>query len=379
MNTISALAQEGSVRVSRGRHALRRRHSAAEQPPTATRRTTLTFDSTGTARVGMMPKHGRAIAEFADLTQRTRRQARVGHRALSSADLVALVAECLITEVRRDCRAADAGVTLTYPAGYDEDLIAELRAALDAVGLGQVVLVAEPVAAVTWLEAARGPLMPGLTLVYDLGGAGLDVTLVRVGAGRSADPIVGTSLRSPEFGGRAFGAMVAERGGRGIAPAAGTGGVAGATADQLRTEHVRRSLGLVYRCLRTADVTMADVDCVLVVGGAARPAEVSEVLAAELARPVIMAPDPERTIANGAAIMARRTTAAAEEGSKPDGAKYRGTHRRVATVPALLTRWTRLGRTKFAVAAGMSAGGIGLALALPADAVVAGLAELGVW
>ncbi|MFD0362902.1 Hsp70 family protein [Nocardia sp. GCM10030253] len=369
VNTVSALAEEGSAKAPPGRR------SAAERSPAVTRRTTLTFDSTGMARVGMIPRHGRAITEFADLTQRTTMRARVGHRALSRADLVAVVVECLITEARRDRRAVDAGIALTHPAGYTDNQVAELRVALDAVGFGYVALVAEPVAAATWLEAERGPLMPGLALVYDLGGSTLDVTLVRVGAGCPRNPIVGVPLRSPKFGGRAFGALVAERAGQGVAAASLSGAVTGTTADLLRAEHVRGSLELVYRCLRMADVTMADVDCVLVVGGAARPVEVSQVLAGELARPVITAPDPERTIADGAAIMARRTAVAVEEAA---GGHHGRKHRRATTRALLLSRRTRRRLTKVAIAAGMSAGGVALALALPADAVVAGLSQLGV-
>lgn len=368
VNTVSALAEEGSAKAPPGRR------SAAERSRAVTRRTTLTFDSTGTARVGMIPRHGRAITEFADLSQRKTKQARVGHRALTAADLIAVVTECLITEARRDRRAVGAGVTLTHPAGYTEGQLGELRAALDAIGLTHVALVAEPVAAATWLEVERGPLMPGLALVYDLGGASLDITLVRVGAGCPRNPIVGVPIRSSEFGGRAFGALVAARAGNGTVPASISGAVTGVTADELRTVHIRSSLKLVYRCLRMADVTMADVDCVLVVGGAARPVEVAQVLAGELARPVITAPDPERTIADGAAIMARRAAAADEEAT---GHHHRRKPRRATTRALLLSRRTRRRLTRVAIAVGMSAAGVVLALALPADTVVAGLSQLG--
>ncbi|MFX0579544.1 Hsp70 family protein [Nocardia nepalensis] len=373
VNTVSALAEEDSAKAPPGRR------SAAERSPAITRRTTLTFDSSGMARVGMIPRHGRAITEFADLGQRNKtKQARVGHRALTAADLIAVVADCLITEARRDRRAVDAGVTLTHPAGYSEGQVGELRAALDAIGLRHVALVAEPVAAATWLEVQRGPLMPGLALVYDLGGANLDITLVRVGAGCPRNPIVGVPVRSPEFGGRAFGTLVAARGGNGTVPASVSGAVTGITADELRTIHIRSSLKLVYRCLRMADVTMADVDCVLVVGGAARPVEVSQVLASELARPVITAPDPERTIADGAAIMARRAAAADEEAAgQHHRRRHQGAHRRATTRARLLSRRTRRRLTRVAIATGMSAGGVALALALPADSVVAGLSQLG--
>ncbi|WP_194819116.1 Hsp70 family protein [Nocardia sp. XZ_19_385] len=386
VNTVSALADDRTAKAPPGRRR------AAERAPAITRRTTLTFDSTGLARVGAIPRHGRAITEFADLSQRTAASARVGHRALTAADLVATVADCLILEARRDPRAVAAGITLTHPVGYTDLQVGDLRAALDAIGLNRVALVAEPIAAAAWLEAERGPLMPGLALVYDLGGSSLDVTLLRVGAGCPENPIVGVPVRSADFGGRAFGSLVAARAGNSSRAAHLSGAVRGATADELRTDHVRASLELVYRCLRMADVTMADVDCVLVVGGAARPSEVPQVLSDELARPVIIAPDPERTIADGAAIIARRAAAAGED---PAHARRRvGAHRRAEeselvpawmraapqpgrrsrTTRALLLSWrTRRRLTRAATALGMSAGGVALAFALPADAVIAGL------
>lgn len=350
VNTVSVLAEEGSAKAPPGRRKTQRAQ-------TITRRTTLTFDSTGVARVGMIPRHGRAVTEFADLTQRSSTWARVGNRALAPADLVATVAKCLIDEARQDRPAGGSGlgIAVTYPARYADEQVDALRAALDAVDLTQAELVAEPVAAAAWLEADRGPLMPGLALVYDLGGAGLDVTLVRVGAGCPRNPIVGVSLRSTEFGGRAFGALIAEHAGGGLSASSVTESVADTIAGELRVKHVRESLQLVYRCLRVADVTMADVDRVLVVGGAARPAEVAEVLAAELARPVIVAADPERTTADGAAILGRRAAAAAEATAELRRVRRRRVRRRAATRALMLSRRTRRRLSRVMVVTSMSA------------------------
>ncbi|WP_460696306.1 Hsp70 family protein [Nocardia thraciensis] len=304
VNTVCAVAEGSGGRRGPGHRSAPRRPGG----PPATWRTTLTFDSTGTARVGRIPKHGRAITDFADLTQRSAPTARVGHRALSAADLVATVAASVLEDVLGAAPEPEYGITVTHPVGYPAHRVTDLREALDAVGLRQAALAAEPVAATAWLEDACGPLMPGLALVYDLGGSGLRVTLVRVGAGSPTDPIVGESLRSTDFGGRAFGAYMARSANW---RSADTPHVAtDAVITELRTAHVRKSLDVVYQCLRIADVTMADVDRVLVIGGAARPPEVAAVLAAALARPVIVAPDPERTVAEGAAILARRAAEA---------------------------------------------------------------------
>ncbi|MGW4093769.1 Hsp70 family protein [Nocardia sp. NPDC004718] len=366
VNTVSVLAEEGSAKAPPGRRKTQRAQ-------TITRRTTLTFDSTGVARVGMIPRHGRAVTEFADLTQRSSTWARVGNRALAPADLIATVAKCLIDEVRQDhpgC-ASGLGIAVAYPARYADEQVDALRAALDGVELTQVGLVAEPVAAAAWLEADRGPLMPGLTLVYDLGGAGLDVTLVRVGAGCPRNPIVGVSLRSTEFGGRAFGALIAEQAGPGPHSSSVAESVADTIAGELRAKHVRESLELVYRCLRVADVTMADVDRVLVVGGAARPAEVAEVLAAELARPVIVAADPGRTTADGAAILGRRAAAVAEAAAELRRVRRRRVRRRAATRALMLSRRTRRRLGRVVVVTSMSAVfGLGTSILAVGDGVL---------
>ncbi|MBU3062920.1 Hsp70 family protein [Nocardia sp. NEAU-G5] len=353
VNTVCATTGEGGARAQRGTGPDRPLGRGGAGAGPSTWRTTLTFDSAGTARVGRIPEHGRALAEFADLTQRGAPATRVGHRVLSPADLVATVAHSVLTDTFGAALAPDAGVAVSHPIGYPAECLAELREALDTVGLPQAVLVAEPIAALAWLDAAHGPLAPGLTLVYDLGASNLGVTLVRVGADAPADPVVGVPLRSPDYGGRAFGALMAsqaarstirgsEGGGRELTTTARSGGIGGradtparsladsdAAISDLRATHVRRSLEVVYRCLRTADVTMADVDRVLVVGGAARPREVAETLAEALARPVIVAPDPERTIAEGAAIMARRSAAAQAAAQRRPG---------VARLPRRLVR-----------------------------------------
>ena len=306
--------------AGRGKRSSGPKQSQSQQRTApGTWRTTLTFDSTGSARVGRIPRHGRAVTDFADLTERGR-TARVRHRSLSSADLVATVARTVVADVSAHVVATGDGgaktaVAVTHPVGYSPDRVLDLRESLDEIGLAHVALVAEPVAAAAWLSVAYGPLMPGLALVYDLGGSGLTVTLVRIGAGSPARPVIGDPLRSTAFGGRAFGAKMATRGNwrAGETSAADSDAV----ITELRTRHIRESLDVVYECLRRADVTMADIDCVLVVGGAARPPEVAAVLSSAMARPVIVAPDPERTIAEGAAILARNAAEAARKSEQP--------------------------------------------------------------
>ncbi|WP_196812359.1 Hsp70 family protein [Nocardia sp. CNY236] len=284
-------------------------------PPTIMRRTTLAFDSTGAAVVGAIPRHGRMVTDFADLTRRSDNRVRIGNRAVEAPELVARVAECLVGEMLSDPRArdpralgADVGIALSYPAHYADEHVDALAAALDGIGLDRVVLIPEPVAAALWLEAARGPLRPGLILVYDLG-AGLNVTMVRVAAGRVQEAIVGVPLYSSQFGGRVLDATLAEHALRGAPVLSESDGAS--VIDALRGRHVRASLDLVYRCSQLAGLSVTDIDCVLVVGGAAQPAVVAQVLADELAKPTFIAQNPERTIAGGAALAGRRAAATA--------------------------------------------------------------------
>ncbi len=88
-------------------------------------------------------------------------------------------------------------------------------------------------------------------------------------------------------------------------------------------------------------------------------------LAAELARPVVVAPDPERTIADGAALVARQTAASAEKTAAGAHGRRKG----------LLRARRKL--TRAASAAALSACGVVLAFALPADGAVAALAPFG--
>ena len=348
-------ASAGSDRRASAGLGTRNSGPGRSQPPGApgTWRTTLTFDSAGTARVGRIPRHGRALTDFADLTA-CARTARVRHRALSAADLVATVARTVVAEtsahvVAGNAERSETAVAVTHPVSYSGERVAELRTALDESGLSHAALIAEPVAAAAWLAVAHGPLMPGLALVYDLGGAGLTVTLVRIGAGNPSRPLIGAPLRSHAFGGRAFGATLADQ-----RDWRAGGASDDAAITTLRTGHVRASLDVVYECLRRADVTMADVDCVLVVGGAARPPEVATVLSSALARPVIVAADPERTIAEGAAILARRAADAARERA---AAAARESAAAAEPEPVVVPGMVRRRVARTAVAVAVAAGG----------------------
>ncbi|WP_460696308.1 Hsp70 family protein [Nocardia thraciensis] len=278
-----------------------------DRPAVRVRRTAVTFDSAGGARMGGLPRFAPVVTDFADLTQHTE-PVIVGGRAWTPPELVAAVAGCLIEADEPAARPV-----VAYPACYTHRQLAPLRTALDRVGVGDVLLMPEPVAAVEWLDAEHGVSESGLTLVYDLGGSSLDLAVVRTEGDRNERGVLGSAVRSHRYGGRPLGTVLA-RYARALgpgAPAPVSKVVPASDATRLRTWTVRNSLRLVRKCVHHAGLTMRDIDRVLLVGGAARPAEVAQVLA-ELGRPVVMSQDPAHTVAVGAAVAAARL---AEPGS----------------------------------------------------------------
>ncbi|WP_155981506.1 hypothetical protein [Nocardia sp. BMG111209] len=272
-----------------------------ERPSVRVRRTSVTFDSAGGPRMSGLPRFAPVLTDFADLT-RDSEPVVLGGRIWRPADLVAAVATCLI-----EANQPTAEPVATYPACYTDRQVFALRHALNWSGSGDVLLMPEPVAAVEWLDAEHGVSERGLTLVYDLGGGSLDVAIVRTEADRQERGILGRAMRSHTYGGRPLGVVLA-RYARALAPGAPapvSKVVPAVDTARLRCWHVRNSLRLVRQCVQAGGVTMDDIDRVLVIGAAARPAEVAEVLA-DLGRPVVVAPDPGHTVAIGAAVASAR-------------------------------------------------------------------------
>ncbi|WP_433756504.1 Hsp70 family protein [Nocardia sp. CA-135398] len=269
-----------------------------------TRRTAVTFDSAGGIRIGGIPQFDMAVTDFADLA-RDPESVVVGGRLWSPANLVAAVVNGLLESF-----PPTAGAVATYPACYSDKQLSLLRQALNLAGAVDVLLVPEPVAAAEWLEQERGPLESGFVLVYDLGGASLDVSMVRVGPDWDDHPIVGKSVRSYDFGGRPLGSMIARY--ARVAEPGDNGSMLQMTSivdiTSMRAQHIRDSLDVVHECVESTGRCLSDISCVLLVGGATRPVEVARTLA-ELGRPVVMSSDPGQTVAVGAAGYAARTFA----------------------------------------------------------------------
>ena len=276
-----------------------------------TRRTAVTFDGAGGIRIGGIPQFDMAVTDFADLA-RDPESVVVGGRFWSPANLVAAVVNGLLESF-----PPTTGAVVTYPACYSDKQLSLLRQALNLAGATEVLLIPEPVAAAEWLEQERGPLESGFVLVYDLGGASLDVSMVRVGPDWDDHPIIGKSVRSYDFGGRPLGSIIA-RCAR-VAEPGDNGSMLQMTSivdiTTMRTQHIRDSLDVVHECIASTGRKLSDITCILLVGGASRPVEVARILA-ELGRPVVMSADPGQTIAVGAANYAARSIARLPTGGR---------------------------------------------------------------
>ncbi|MET9214367.1 MULTISPECIES: hypothetical protein [unclassified Nocardia] len=226
-------------------------------------------------------------------------------------------AEELVVRVLGDAMAAHGAVAehtvLTVPAVYDERHLAALRRELGRARLGEVALVAEPIAAAAVLdrpdETAAAAPDPATLLVYDLGATSLDLAVVvRDGRGHR---IAGRPARSYAFGGRSTAAALAVTA-HDLAEAEDPGAAAPDPGHALavRDRLVRDSLPLVHECLRTAGLSAGRLDAVLLVGGAASPVDVAHALADALRCPVLREPVPGESIARGAALLGARRSAA---------------------------------------------------------------------
>ncbi|MGO4617384.1 Hsp70 family protein [Nocardia sp. 2YAB30] len=277
--------------------------------------------------------------------------------AHSAADLVATAIGCLLDEITWEAgRYVAETVVACHPASWSRHTVDIQRAALDQAGLGEVTLVPEPTAAVRWLDAAHGPLADGAVVVYDLGGSGLTVSVVRTGDHAG---LLGTPLRSTDIAGAEFDLLtmryvlanaalvtdfdpfdpLVERelsalrercrnakeelsintatvvpvrldpddpGGSNVRL------VRGELEDLLRGP-LLSSIDLIRDAVHRAGLDIGDIGRVLLTGGGGAIPLVAELISSEFGLPVVAAPEPEHTCARGAALLATDLLAAEAE------------------------------------------------------------------
>ena len=105
----------------------------------------------------------------------------LGEREFTVVEVVAAVFERVAGEARRVAGELPARVMLTHPAPWGGTRLGTLALAARRAGLGDVLFIAEPVAAAAYLASVLGRAIPiGHSVVaYDLGAGTFDVSVVR--------------------------------------------------------------------------------------------------------------------------------------------------------------------------------------------------------
>ncbi|MBM4491347.1 Hsp70 family protein [Rhodococcus hoagii] len=269
-------------------------------------------------------------------------------RAHSGEDLFAAAVTCLVDEVRADTESAPderTPIVVTHPTPWNGHTVRALESALERIGLPPVILASEATACLRWLESARGPQDDGVVVVYDLGAASLDVSVMRTGAEAG---LLGRTLRSEDVTGAQFDHLVTRHvlddlTGRtpGFDPfdpavlealtmlrrncsaakealSTDTEAVIPVALPDLETDvrlvrseledlvraPLTTSLDLIREALRSADVEPGDVHHVLLTGGGGAIPLLAELVSSELGMTVVAAPNPAHTAALGAALLA---------------------------------------------------------------------------
>jgi molecular chaperone DnaK len=257
-------------------------------------------------------------------------------------DLAAIMVKWVVDRVAgREGGPAEA-IAVTHPASWGPYKLALFRQALAHVGLDDVTLLSEPVAAATHY-ASHSRIDPGSTIaVYDLGGGTFDAAIVR-----KTDEHTFELLGQPEgierLGGVDFDEAVFAH----LQAAANLPTLNPADPDtvaalvrlrkdcteakealstdtettipvllpqrQTRVRLVRaefesmvrdslqETITALRRAVSSADVPQEEITSVLLVGGSSRIPLIAELISAEFGRPVAIDADPKATIALGAA------------------------------------------------------------------------------
>lgn len=251
-----------------------------------------------------------------------------------------VLASVLDTQGRRPHR-----LVLTHPAGWDPFRRGLFEVVPTLLGWDEVTLVPDPVAAAAHHLSSHRPGDGETFAVYDLGDGTMDAAVFRVrdGAAESLGTPMGFDLGGTDFDAaivalvnRAVGGALDELETRDprtrvllarlrldcrrarealtadsetVVPVFLPRGhidveITRAEFEDAIREPVESTVRLLRAALDSAGVEPAGLTTVLLVGGASRTPLVAETLCAALGRPVTVDPDPERTVALGAATLA---------------------------------------------------------------------------
>ena len=228
------------------------------------------------------------------------------------------------------------GAVITVPAYFDDAQRQATKDAATRAGLHVLRLLNEPTAAAVayGLESAS----EGVYAVYDLGGGTFDVSILRLSRGvfevvaTAGDAMLGgddfdhalaawfadatggwqrSDMAALHAAARRAKEALTDAPGVVMACARADGGTSSvrldrATFDQLTAALVARTLAPVKQALRDARLKPADIDGVVLVGGATRMPAVRAAVARHFGKPPLANVDPDQAVALGAAIQAHQ-------------------------------------------------------------------------
>ncbi|MFD2415930.1 Hsp70 family protein [Amycolatopsis pigmentata] len=273
----------------------------------------------------------------------------LGGTAYPAHDLIATVVSWVAGRAARQTGAKPAHIGLAQPSGWGPHQTALLRSALDRSGVGRVTLVPDLAAAALGYAAEHGA--DDLIAVCDLGVSGYRAAVLRRSGATAFTPLAHPESTEPAEGadpGEAVFAQVSSELGDGLdrvdptAPGIWQAALAlrrqcaaavdtvlsqprtvipvslpelrttvAITRDQLEEKvapAAKKGAELLRRALRVAGVDPGSLGVIVLVGGPARIPLVARMISAELRLPAVVAPNPDATIAQGAAAAATQVT-----------------------------------------------------------------------
>jgi hypothetical protein len=260
----------------------------------------------------------------------------LGNRQHNAHELMATGIDRIVEQVAAHHGDRPVRVTVTHPSTWGPYRIDLLREALSRVGLGDSVLVPEPLAAATAAAARHRIDGPAPVAVYDIGGSSVTATLLRpspggfeiIGRSETAEHPAGADFDDelvalvtagrPDPGAAAWDDLqqlrqecVQAKHTLSVAPEAVVPPlqvrVTRAEFEELIRPLLHQGVDVLLRALSNAGLTPERLGAVVLVGGSARIPLVRQVLGERLRRPVLVDGAPEATIAAGAALMASRS------------------------------------------------------------------------
>ncbi len=268
---------------------------------------------------------------------------RIAGRARSPVEISAEILKALRTRAEEALEKPVERAVITVPAYFDDAARTATRDAARVAGLEVLRLVNEPTAAALAYGLDKGA--EGLYAVYDLGGGTFDFSLLRLEKGVFQVLATGgdTALGGDDFDRAIAERLLAERRRDGLADTVDEGAVKAARAlartmkeqlsdrdqtsgrlelagvpsfhaltrvefDAMIDRYVGRTLDIARHVLADADMTPADVQGVVLVGGSTRVPLVRAKVAGMTGRPPLTDIDPDEVVALGAALQAEALT-----------------------------------------------------------------------